>query len=107
MTAGFNIALPTPVAANDYWRPVSPENEKHLSTVEASRAALMTIRRQEQLAFAHLALQQRRNSWTYRNWAIEARRDGKMAEYLKWRDKAKRAWRDAKANLTIAQNRMP
>jgi hypothetical protein len=69
--------------------------------------ALTTLRRQEQLAFARLALQQRRNSWAYRNWALEARRGGKIERFRFYAEKARRAWRDAKANLQIAQNRMP
>lgn len=50
-------------------------------------------------ALFRLAKTQKRLSWIYRNWAIEAAQEGKAAAYTKYRDEAKRLWREAKYHL--------
>lgn len=67
---------------------------------------LLTTEQREGLAFFSLARTQKRLSWVYRNWAIEAANEGKTASYIKYRDEAKRLWREAKDHIEIARRRL-
>lgn len=111
MTSEFSIYVPEvsgQLAANDHWKPVSVENLKHLGTVafaqSAQRAKTLA---EERVAFIRLALTQRRESWRYRNWAIEARAAGNTLDYHRHAATARRLWRDAKTHLSFARSRNP
>lgn len=109
MTSGFSIYVPEvsgPLAANDHWKPVSPENQKRLGTLEFARSAQwVRTRAEERAAFIRLALTQRRESWRYRNWAITARAAGNPVDFHLYAAEARRLWRDAKEYLSYARMR--
>lgn len=109
MTSGFSIYVPEvsgPLAANDHWKPVSPENQKHVGLIEFARSAQwVRTRAEERAAFIRLALTQRRESWRYRNWAITARAAGNQVDFQIYAAEARRLWRDAKWHIERARER--
>lgn len=61
----------------------------------------------ERAAFRSLALTQRRESWRYRKWALEAKAEGNTEKFLRYAATARRLWRDAKEHISHARLRTP
>ena len=59
----------------------------------------------ERAALRSLALTEKRLSWRYRRWALEAEADGNNAAFLRWAAEARRLWREAKSHLEHARRR--
>lgn len=57
------------------------------------------------LAFASLALTQRRLSWVARRRAWEAERESRLDDYRHFASEARRLWREAGYHLRCAQDR--
>lgn len=64
----------------------------------------VTISAQNAKAFFSLALTQKRLSWRYRKWALEAADAGNLDAYRRDRDEAKKLWRGAKESLSWARH---
>jgi len=63
------------------------------------------VLRNEYLAFASLALMQRRLSWVARHRAVEAETEAKLDDYRHFAKEARRLWREAIYHLGAAQDR--
>lgn len=59
----------------------------------------------ERAAFRSLALSQKRRSWTYREWALEAEQAGRLDDYRRYRAESDRLRRDARQHLELARRR--
>jgi hypothetical protein len=59
----------------------------------------------ERAAFLSLAKTQKRLSWTYYRWAIEAERDGNLVDYRRYRATSDQMRRDAHAHIRHARLR--
>jgi hypothetical protein len=78
----------------------------HHARIEAAVSPVwLATRAAERAAFIRLAQTQRRISWQYRNWALEARATGKPDDYKRYAAEARRLWRDARQHLELARIR--
>lgn len=59
----------------------------------------------ERAAFLSLAKTQKRLSWTYYRWALEAERVGRLVDYRRYRDESDRLRRDAHQHIEHARRR--
>jgi hypothetical protein len=81
---------------------MSPLALAHTTGPAAIRRIVM---RDEYLAFASLALTQRKLAHKYRAWMAEDEAKGDLASYRKHRSEARRYWRNALWNLSVAMDR--
>ena len=59
----------------------------------------------ERAAFRSLALAQKRLSWIYYRWALEAEQAGNLADYRRYRERSDRYRKDAREHLEHARRR--
>lgn len=60
---------------------------------------------EERAAFLSLAKSQKRLSWTYYRWALEAARVGRLVDYHRYRDESDRLRKDARNHIELARRR--
>jgi hypothetical protein len=59
----------------------------------------------ERAGLRSLALTQKRLSWTYYRWALEAERDGMLDDYRRYRATSDRYRTEARDHLNLARRR--